>query len=343
MDKVKNQHFVPRCYLRNFANKDERINVFDKEKNQIRVNQKIDNIASSRFFYDIDLEEIDEVLKKENLDDIDTLLPNEVKLIFKQACEEQFIEKWFSEKIEPELKNCINNLEAFYCLQRIENIEKSFSIIDSIKKTMSVLIVVQIIRSKEFRVTSIEQFPKIQLEMIKALDRKQGKDLSCLDGIKAEYKYPKACIPLLHARMIMDEELIFSLAEELCKHIWYIGVNRTNKKTYTSDNPIIKIEHKFEPIVSNGGIASPGIEIVYPLSNDLFLIMKERVYHKDYEKHEMKYKLLSEDEIEIYNYNQVIQSYRCVFSSDNSFELANRILKSNPSLSKINRMRTQIL
>lgn len=50
MDKVKNQHFVPRCYLKNFVDKDERINVFDKEKNDIRINQKIDNIESNRFF-----------------------------------------------------------------------------------------------------------------------------------------------------------------------------------------------------------------------------------------------------------------------------------------------------
>lgn len=343
MNKVKNQHFVPRCYLKNFANTGERINVFDKEKNQIRINQKIDNISSSRFFYDIDLDAIDEALKKENLTDIDNLLPKEVKAIFKQACDEQFIEKWFSEKIEPALNSCINNLKSFYCLQRTEKIENSCAITDSIKKLMPLLIAVQIIRTKEFRVTSIEQLPQIQLEMIKALDRKQGKDVSHLDDIKVEHKYPKEFIPLLHIQMIMDEEMRLRLAEELDKHIWYIGVNSTNKKVYTSDNPIIKIEHKFEPIVSNGGIASPGIEIVYPICNDLFLIMRERIYHKDYEKYEMKYKLLNEDEIETYNYYQVLQSYRCVFSSDDSFELATRILKTNPRLLEVNRMRTQVL
>lgn len=343
MEKVKNQHFVPRCYLRNFVDKDERINVFDKGKNQIRVNQNIDKIASSRFFYDIDLEAIDEVLLKENLDGVDNLLPIEVKKIFEQACKDQFVEKWFSEKIEPSLKSCIKNLKAYYLLQRIENIENSLAITEDIKEKMAILVAVQIMRTKEFRVAYIEQLPQIQLDMLNALDRKQGKDVSAYDGVKAEYKYPKESIPILHLQMIMDEKMRSGIAEVLSKHIWYIGVNKTKKKTYTSDNPIVRIEHKFDPIQSNGGIASPGIEIVYPLSNDLFLIMKEKIYHKNHERYELKYKLLTEDEIELYNYYQVLQSYRCVFSGDNRFELATRALKANPGLSDINRMRTEVL
>lgn len=144
------------------------------------------------------------------------------------------------------------------------------------------------------------------------------------------------------ACMIMDAKMRSGLAKELNKHIWYIGVNRINKDIYTSDNPIVSIEYKFDPNISNGGIASPGIEIAYPLSNELCLIMKERIYHKIYEKYEMKYKLLSEDEIQLYNYSQVLQSYRCVFSKDNGFELAAKVLKSNPRLSDINRMRTEV-
>lgn len=53
-------------------------------------------------------------------------------------------------------------------------------------------------RTEEFRVTAIEQLPQIQLEMIKALYRKQGKDVSFYDGVKADYKCPKDYMPILH-------------------------------------------------------------------------------------------------------------------------------------------------
>lgn len=46
MSIVKNQHFVPQCYLRKFGDSNEKINVFDKSKNEIRLNQSINNIAS---------------------------------------------------------------------------------------------------------------------------------------------------------------------------------------------------------------------------------------------------------------------------------------------------------
>ncbi|MBS6041766.1 MAG: DUF4238 domain-containing protein [Clostridium baratii] len=342
MNKVKNQHFVPRCYLKNFTNENEKINVFDKAKIQIRKNQNIENVASSRFFYDIDLDAIDKAFEKEGLAEIDNILPEEAKQFFKKACEEQYIEKWFSEEIEPDLSECIKNLKGFYTLQRISNIEKSLSISEGIKRRMSKLIAIQIVRSKEFRVTVIEQFPQLQLEMIKAIDRKEGKDIEWLKDVKADYKYPKEFVPILHAQFIMDYDFICNLAEVLYKHIWYIGVNTTNKQVYTSDNPIVKIEHKFDPIISNEGIASPGIEIVYPLSNELILIMKERYYHKTYEKYEMKYKILNENEIEKYNYKQIIQSYRCVFSCDCKFDMEEEVLKRNPNLSKIDRMRIQV-
>lgn len=43
MGKTKKEHYVPQCYLRNFVipGTDEKINVFDKSLEQVRLKQNI--------------------------------------------------------------------------------------------------------------------------------------------------------------------------------------------------------------------------------------------------------------------------------------------------------------
>lgn len=49
---VKNQHYVPRCYLKNFLDENEKIAVLDKQKLKIyRTN--MNNIANQNHFYDL--------------------------------------------------------------------------------------------------------------------------------------------------------------------------------------------------------------------------------------------------------------------------------------------------
>ena len=50
-DKVINEHYVPRRYLRHFA-KDEHFFAFDKEKNEQRPGN-VDDYACERYFYDV--------------------------------------------------------------------------------------------------------------------------------------------------------------------------------------------------------------------------------------------------------------------------------------------------
>lgn len=52
---TKKEHYVPRCYLINFENKNGRINVFDKVKMEQRSQSK-EEIAHENYFYDSDFE-----------------------------------------------------------------------------------------------------------------------------------------------------------------------------------------------------------------------------------------------------------------------------------------------
>lgn len=63
---VKNQHYIPQFYLKRFG-KDEKIDAYDIKNKKFITNTNVSNFASKRFFYDIELEKLDEhisLLKK---------------------------------------------------------------------------------------------------------------------------------------------------------------------------------------------------------------------------------------------------------------------------------------
>lgn len=86
---TKNQHYVPQSYLRYFANSKEQLWVYDtKDKKSFKTS--IRNIASERFFYDI--EELDKTTGKE-----------------------QFIEKeLFAQTIEPAFESLLSYIRTTY-------------------------------------------------------------------------------------------------------------------------------------------------------------------------------------------------------------------------------------
>jgi hypothetical protein len=58
MNKIKNQHYVPRFYLKNFINSKDKVFVYDKFVKRV-FESKVKNIANENYFYDIDL--LDEI------------------------------------------------------------------------------------------------------------------------------------------------------------------------------------------------------------------------------------------------------------------------------------------
>lgn len=57
MADTKKEHYVPRCYLKNFILENDKIQVFDKYKMQVR-SQRIMDVAMENYFYDIKFDEL---------------------------------------------------------------------------------------------------------------------------------------------------------------------------------------------------------------------------------------------------------------------------------------------
>lgn len=92
MEKVKGEHFVPQCYLNLFTN-NEKLNIYDKKKKEIRKNQSISKIAKQKAFYDFSQDEL-----------------QALKDTYPEINDEQYIEHYFSANIEPALKSCLDSL-----------------------------------------------------------------------------------------------------------------------------------------------------------------------------------------------------------------------------------------
>lgn len=108
--KVKNQHYVPRMYMKRFAQDQKRICVWNLMNDTILTRQRPENYAAKRYFYDTDKVEL-----KQALEEMVKLYPDTVPII--DAADEQFVEKELSREeadASKILELICNNHEALY-------------------------------------------------------------------------------------------------------------------------------------------------------------------------------------------------------------------------------------
>ncbi|TOB19389.1 hypothetical protein CGK11_23335, partial [Vibrio parahaemolyticus] len=51
---TRNQHFVPRCLLKNFTSDDNVVNIYDSYRGKLRNPTSIDRVLAENYFYDRD-------------------------------------------------------------------------------------------------------------------------------------------------------------------------------------------------------------------------------------------------------------------------------------------------
>jgi hypothetical protein len=299
--KVKNQHYVPRFYLKLFAFEKTKIWVYDKSTKSQFISSIL-NIAADNYFYDdVELD------KKHN--------------------KEQYLENLYSE-IEDKFAHNFNPI--------LESIKHSdnFEISKNDRQIIANYLVTQIDRTKEHR----EETYQFTVELYNQLkDKGFNEDQLIKLGFETDQFNEKE----LHLESIISgNEMRETLAEILFEHIWVIFKNETKCNFYTSDVPIVKHGHLSGENRSEEGYGSPGIEIAFPLNPKYLLVLFDREYFYDMENWDGKILSLKKlENIEYYNSMQVALSYRQIFSNSNNFDTAKEMLKSNPELSNLQRKR----
>lgn len=338
MTQVKNQHYVPQSYLKNFSSDRTQIFVFDKFK-QCSFISNVRNVASERFFYDF---------------------PQSVT----QSEDVQVIERFFSElearqdRFFRHLQRKINAIFALRLNSATMGKIYTFNVLTLNQKgDLALIAAIQLLRTKEFRKFIVEMHQATQdlrdhvlekgvldhLNQFKELHSVQiSEELAeafkslvleeCAANLANLYSEGLA---VLHAKTILDYAK--PLLEILRNHIFIIGINDTTQPLFTSDHPVVR-----RPYLTSSGLDSEGIEVSFPINSKAIVIMRDKKYFHKYTDKESKLFPLTLEDVEHYNTTQVYESNRFVFCGEDKFELIRAVCKDRPEVCSESRNRIQV-
>lgn len=300
---VKNEHYVPRFYLRRFANNDK-IYAYDLEKDNL-FQTNINKIGCNNYFYDVDSNVL-----KESLSEYKDIykIPDD---IFEKECEDiQFIEKALS-RLEDKFSVLLNKFEMDYSIINDEEFLRTFFL----------FMHTQSIRTKGFRngLENIASQTKIWLEKLNIKNvnypiELEAKDIAKLNQIKE----------LLSLSSVYKKALSFFDAYNI-----YIGVNNTDIDFIISDNPMSYFLVGFN-------------DICFPVNSKLSIIMQVKEVKDEFKicciKPD-KSKMIHLTKKEVIKYNVLQQYSNSKFLLGSEQALKNHILYMN-YFSIINFIRT---
>jgi Protein of unknown function (DUF4238) len=307
MELVKNQHYVPRFYLKAFSYNRKMVFVFDKFlKKSFR--SSIDKVAAEHFFYE--------------------LLP-----VPNGSQDTQAVEKLWS-GLEAGFARIIREL-----LDEVRQTGRFTPGKSERNRGLAAFLIMQAIRTREYREYQndiIRQVKGFYAELV------QGAR-SSTDATNADRATPLSddMSPLEHAKLMFNLPFIESVMTILFEHIWIVGENRTSQPLFTSDAPIIRYSHA-RPYPGSG-FASPGIEILLPLSSRYILVLLDRPYFKrsEYLTDGIVHQLIPEQVVH-YNASQVRDSYRQVYCEEDRFDLAWDYIEQYPEVCDRYRQKVKI-
>ena len=127
-------------------------------------------------------------------------------------------------------------------------------------------------------------------------------------------------------------------AEILLQMKWILFINRTPMPFWSSDHPINRFNLVDAKPYGNLGLLCKGIEIHFALSPNVILSFCDPLIYKLLPN---RYEIKDIQNVIFENWLQVAHSTGYIFSNDNDFSLAEKILRDNPSLRDINRKRIE--
>jgi hypothetical protein len=325
-DKVIKEHYVPQRYLKHFSS-GNKFFVYDKERKQQRPGN-IRDYACERYFYDVDFDTLKEEVLEEHPEFV---FESEMEEVIRNI-DKQHIEHWFGQNVETWLFNPIDRIITSYMMCNPQKIDSVSVLTDMEMNYLSLYMATQVVRSKEFRESMSEIHERRPLLLMKKRAKAQ-EEKNAIDSIELKIKSENHK-KLLHAQFLMDPDLMADFAIPFREKIWMIGCNQTDISFFASDNPIVKFGHQ-----GKQGFNSKGIEIFFPLSTKIILILKDPEtfwYENEFHNHFVK---VTPDEVEFYNSLQVQQSYRYIFDKAGDFALVHNMMKRNPALSDIKHKR----
>jgi len=304
--RAKKQHYVPRFYLRYFAHDGSHFYACDTFDGR-SYGTRVEDVASASYFYDAPL-------------DADTSTPGDRDPM-------QTLERRLAD-LEASASSALDAL--------VNGIERNKAIDRSVRPEVARFLAVQVLRTQEARITSSQLWER----GLAALRREPL--APSLEAWLAQADRPDGAA-ITQAHLLLDGSVVQTIADALLGHVWIVGLNGTSTPLWTSDHPVVRKAHMHDPLVGTSGLASPGIEIDFPLSPTMVLILAERTYHADIARLDGKTMALISDSVTYLNAQQAAQCYRHVYASNDDFGLLRRIRKERPDLFRPDRDRVDVV
>ncbi len=302
---TKKQHYVPQFYLSAWSTPgNHQIYVYDKISEKPRVNN-IEDVASERYFYDFNPNEIFSEayigkLRKQGIQ-------------FNADERFQGIERAFSEEIEAPFSTLSKAIIDKALVATPWTIHNCYFLDEEKKAEFSSYLMFQFIRTKRIR-TGIQESAECLAQALT--------DMGFPPSAVEKYMLSKESAKKIHVQMLLDEKELSEISGLFYSLTWMLGINRTKKKLYTTDSPIGTYGHIKHPFISTNGLNSKGVEVFFPLSPDVILLMVDGTYHKHCLPFERRYiEITNEKSIECYNSLLATQARRDIYSFDGDFSL----------------------
>lgn len=240
------------------------------------------------------------------------------------------------QKLEDELSKIESRCSSIY--GRIIN-NRDITILEFARNRslMSLFLGVQFIRTKFFREAVSMHTAYIKNKLLDEFDYLGEELFSDFEEMLKEESKKKFHLDFLNYSSIADFAKLF-----LSKK-WILLDNSTEIPFFTSDNPIVLFNPFNLGHFGNLGLLSQGIQIYFPLNNELCLCLLDPKSYRNYKKmmwidsHYMNYNIFKTEKYDVelmdvcfQNNLQVKQSFRQIFSKTSDFSLAECMLKEDP-------------
>jgi hypothetical protein len=301
---AKNQHWVPRAYLRGWS-KNEFIWCFNKQDGTVST-PNIKNVSVGAWFNDL----------RETRD--------ESKPEIFQAIEKEFAN--IEGAITPILQHLRNEGKRIAeCFPgEPEGLRQLLSPKDC--QNLAGFIAMQYLRTDDMREFVRQAYTKFHQ---RAFDETAPIAFPGIDISKYKIELDENEIKRLHLLMLLQfPELIPLLVDKY----WLYDINIHDAPLITSDTPITLISNPANALVSSNGLASKGVHIVFPLSPNIAVSLYDKSFFPEHKDSDKQLGFLTKGKVKQYNQLQLVRCRRQIYSSDNNFEWAKKLCQEHPEI-----------
>ena len=190
----------------------------------------------------------------------------------------------------------------------------------SLKAPMGCFLAIQLMRTRSHR----NQLTQLSESLLDELNRRGATPNGALDPEKLRLDEKRAA--RVQAQFFLDPAAVTQFAAVLGAHIWMVGTCKTARTFYTSDNPVVRKAN-----AGLSGLASPGIQIAFPLTPKYILLLLERSFFSvQFAKYDLHAVNFTDRGVEDCNVMQVWGSHRQIYCQEDAFDLARDACKLHP-------------